>query len=104
MLKIKHFRTANCVVGGYRYGSGKKVIGSLLLGLYDAQGLLNYDGFTSAIARSDRKSITQKLEALNEAPGFIGSAPGGPSRWSQGKSSEWRPVRRLLKNWSFGCS
>jgi ATP-dependent DNA ligase len=60
MQKIKHFRSADCVVGGYRYGSGKKVIGSLLLGLYDAQGLLNHVGFTSAIARSDRKSITQK--------------------------------------------
>jgi ATP-dependent DNA ligase len=96
MLKIKHFRTADCVVGGYRYGSGKKVIGSLLLGLYDAQGLLNHVGFTSAIARSDRKSITQKLEALNEAPGFTGRAPGGPSRWSQGKSSEWRPVKPQL--------
>jgi ATP-dependent DNA ligase len=96
MQKIKHFRSADCVVDGYRYGSGKKVIGSLLLGLYDAQGLLNHVGFTSAIARLDRKSITQKLEALNEAPGFTGRAPGGPSRWSQGKSSEWQPVKPQL--------
>ena len=96
MQKIKNFRSADCVVGGFRYGTGKKVVGSLLLGLYDEEGLLNHAGFTSSIAAKDRAALTKKLEALIEPPGFTGSAPGGPSRWNQGKSSEWQPLRPKL--------
>jgi ATP-dependent DNA ligase len=96
MQKIKNFRTADCVVGGFRYGTGKKVVGSLLLGLYDEEGLLNHVGFTSSIAIKDRAALTKKLEALIEPPGFTGRAPGGPSRWNQGKSSEWQPLRPKL--------
>src|SRR4030095_6237908 len=69
MQKIKNFRTADCVVGGFRYGTGKKVVGSLLLGLYDQEGLLNHVGFTSSIAIKDRAALTKKLEALIEPPG-----------------------------------
>ena len=96
MQKIKNYRSADCVVGGFRYGTGKKVVGSLLLGLYDAAGLLNHVGFTSSIAAADREALTKKLEALIEPPGFTGRAPGGPSRWNQGKSSEWQPLRPKL--------
>jgi len=96
MQKIKNYRSADCVVGGFRYGTGKKVVGSLLLGLYDDAGLLHHVGFTSAIAAADREEITRKLEAQIGKPGFTGRAPGGPSRWNGGKSSEWQPLRPTL--------
>ena len=70
MQKIKKQRTVDCVVGGFRYGTGSKTVGSLLLGLYDKEGLLNHVGFTSGIARSEKAALTKKLEALIEAPGF----------------------------------
>jgi ATP-dependent DNA ligase len=93
MQKVKNYRSADCVVAGFRYATGKKVIGSLLLGLYDESGLLNHVGFTSGIAESERKSLTKKLEACIAAPGFTGRAPGGPSRWDRGKSSDWQPLK-----------
>ena len=96
MQKIKNYRSADCIVGGFRYGTGKKVVGSLLLGLYDADGLLNHVGFTSSFAAENRPALTRKLEALIEPPGFTGRSPGGPSRWNQGKSSEWQPLRPKL--------
>jgi len=96
MQKFKLRRTADCVVGGFRYGTGTKVVGSLLLGLYDDAGLLHHVGFTSSIAAAARKSLTRELEALVEPPGFTGSAPGGPSRWSAGRSTEWQPLRAQL--------
>jgi ATP-dependent DNA ligase len=96
MLKIKTIRSADCVVGGFRYGSGKKIVGSLLLGLYDEQGLLNHVGFTSSMPSADRKTLTQELEQLMEPPGFTGAAPGGPSRWSTGRSAEWEPLKPKL--------
>jgi ATP-dependent DNA ligase len=77
MQKIKNHRTADCVIGGFRYGAGKKVVGSLVLGLYDDAGLLDHVGFTSAIAAHERGEITSKVEALIEGPGFTGRAPGG---------------------------
>jgi ATP-dependent DNA ligase len=95
-LKIKTLRSADCVVGGFRYGSGKKTVGSLLLGLYDERGLLNHVGFTSSISNAERKDLTRKLEALIEAPGFTGQAPGGPSRWSTDRSAEWQPLKPEL--------
>ena len=82
MIKVKQHRTADCVVGGFRYAEKKKVVGSLLLGLYDDAGLLHHVGFTSAIPAKHRLELTDELEALIEAPGFTGSAPGGPSRWN----------------------
>jgi ATP-dependent DNA ligase len=96
MLKVKRLRTADCVVGGFRYGTGSRLVGSLLLGLYDDDGKLNHVGFTSTIANADRARLTKKLEALIEPPGFTGNAPGGPSRWSTERSGEWEPLRPEL--------
>ena len=96
MQKIKNRRTADCVIGGFRYGAGKKVVGSLLLGLYDDAGLLDHVGFTSAFAADERKEITRKVEALIEAPGFTGRAPGGPSRWSKREMDDWKPLMPKL--------
>jgi ATP-dependent DNA ligase len=96
MRKIKRQRTADCVVGGFRYASGKREVGSLLLGLYDDAGLLHHVGFTSGLAAADKPALTKQLEALVEAPGFTGDAPGGPSRWSTERSAEWQPLRPEL--------
>ncbi len=92
MVKVKQIRSADCVIGGFRYASGARVIGSLLLGLYDGDGLLHHVGFTSAFKSSQRRELTEKFEALRKAPGFTGNAPGGPSRWSTERSGEWEPV------------
>ena len=96
MLKVKCLRTADCVVGGFRYESARKVVGSLLLGLYDEEGLLNHVGFTSAISDSEKPALTRRLEKLIAPPGFTGDAPGGPSRWSTARSAEWQPLRPKL--------
>ena len=96
MLKVKLRRTADCVVGGFRYSSRGRVVGSLLLGLYDDEGLLHHVGFTSSIPASLRPALTEKLERLIELPGFTGGAPGGPSRWSTKRSAEWKPLRPEL--------
>lgn len=96
MLKIKRMRTVDCVVGGFRYAQGTKQVGSLLLGLYDAAGKLNHVGFTSTISNAERPELTERLEALAPGPGFTGSAPGGPSRWSNERSAEWTPLRHEL--------
>jgi ATP-dependent DNA ligase len=90
-VKIKQIRSADCVVGGFRYASGAKILGSLLLGLYD-NGLLHHVGFTSAFKTEERRALTKTFEALRKPPGFTGNAPGGPSRWSTERSSEWEPV------------
>jgi len=92
MVKVKKIRSADCVIGGFRYATSGKVLGSLLLGLYDDAGLLHHVGFTSAIKASDRRALTKKFEALRKPPGFTGSAPGGPSRWSTERTGEWEPV------------
>ncbi|HEY5813906.1 MAG TPA: ATP-dependent DNA ligase [Terrimicrobiaceae bacterium] len=96
MQKIKNFRSADCVVGGFRYGKGDQVVGSLLLGLYDESGLLHHVGYTSSMAAADRPALTEKLVKLIEPPGFTGSAPGGPSRWNQGKEKIWHPLKPVL--------
>jgi len=96
MQKIKNYRSADCVVGGFRYNEGKPVVGSLLLGLYDDAGKLNHVGFTSSIAEKDKPALTKKLEALIAPPGFTGNAPGGPSRWSTARSAEWQPLKPKL--------
>ena len=91
-VKVKQIRTADCAVGGFRYATGAPVLGSLLLGLYDDDGLLHHVGFTSAFKASDRRALTKKFEALRKPPGFTGNAPGGPSRWSTERTGEWEPV------------
>jgi ATP-dependent DNA ligase len=96
MLKVKRLRTADCVVGGFRYGTGSREVGSLLLGLYNDQGKLDHVGFTSTISNAERAELTRRLEALVEAPGFTGDAPGGPSRWSTERSGDWQPLRPEL--------
>jgi ATP-dependent DNA ligase len=96
LQKIKNYRSADCVVGGFRYNEGKDVVGSLLLGLYDDQGLLNHVGFTSNIRSADKKRLTAKLEKLIALPGFTGGAPGGPSRWSRERSTQWQPLKPKL--------
>ena len=96
MIKVKQQRTADCVVGGFRYAEKKKEVGSLLLGLYDDKGLLDHVGFTSAIPAKDRPALTEKLESLIEPPGFTASAPGGPSRWNTERTTQWQPLRPLL--------
>ena len=96
MIKVKRLRTADCVVGGFRYLSGGDEVGSLLLGLYNAQGLLDHVGFTSTIANDERQALTRKLRALQAQPGFTGKAPGGPSRWNNGRANEWEPLKADL--------
>jgi ATP-dependent DNA ligase len=96
MFKIKSMRTADCVVGGFRYGTNSREVASLLLGLYDEAGLLHHVGFTSSIPAGDRSALTERLEALVEAPGFTGDSPGGPSRWSTERTGEWQPLRPEL--------
>ncbi len=92
MVKVKQIRTADCVVGGFRYARSSRVIGSLLLGLYGDDGLLHHVGFTAAFKASERRELTKKFEAIKKSPGFTGSAPGGPSRWSTDRTGEWEPV------------
>ena len=96
MQKIKQIRTVDCVVGGFRYGTKSKEVGSLLLGLYDDKGILHHVGFCSGIKSGERKALTRKLEELKGGPGFTGRAPGGPSRWATERSGEWEPLRTEL--------
>jgi ATP-dependent DNA ligase len=96
MEKVKLLRTADCVVGGFRYATGSRQVGSLLLGLYNDEGKLDHVGFTSSIANADRKALTKKLEQLIGPPGFSGNAPGAPSRWSTERSTQWEPLKPKL--------
>jgi ATP-dependent DNA ligase len=96
MQKIKRRHTADCVVGGFRYAEGKHVVGSLLLGLYDDEGRLNHVGFTASFTAEDRKKLLARVEPLRKPPGFTGNKPGGPSRWSTKRSTEWEPLRPKL--------
>lgn len=92
MTKVKRLRTADCVVGGFRYESDSELVGSLLLGLYNERGQLDHVGFTSTITNAEKPALTKRLEALRGGSGFTGKAPGGPSRWSTRRSSEWEPI------------
>jgi ATP-dependent DNA ligase len=96
MQKIKKLRTADCVVGGFRYLEKEPLVGSLLLGLYDKQGKLDHVGFTSSISAKDRTGLTRKLRKMIKSPGFTGKSPGGPSRWSTRRSAEWEPLNGKL--------
>lgn len=97
MQKIKRLRSADCVIGGFRYGerriSGRKVAASLLLGLYDDQRLLHYVGFTSALTNAEKSKLTDRLEAIATDNSFSVNSPGGPSRWSAKRSTSWVPVK-----------
>lgn len=95
-LKVKRRRSADCVVGGFRYEQQKPLVGSLLLGLYDDAGKLHHVGFTATLHDLDREALTRRLERLIMPPGFTGDAPGGPSRWSTQRSGEWQPLRPEL--------
>jgi ATP-dependent DNA ligase len=96
MIKVKQQRTADCVVGGFRYATKGKLVGSLLLGLYDDGGLLDHVGFTSAIPAKERPALTARLEKLIQPPGFTGDAPGGPSRWNTERTAQWQPLKPRL--------
>ena len=96
MVKVKSLRSADCVVGGFRYLANRREVGSLLLGLYNGEGKLDHVGFTSTIRNEDRPALTKRLEKLREPPGFTGNAPGGPSRWSTDRSVSWEPLRPTL--------
>jgi ATP-dependent DNA ligase len=96
MVKIKPMRTADCVIGGFRYAEKKREVGSLLLGLYDDAGLLHHVGFCSGLKAAERPALTKKLESYIGGVGFTGKEPGGPSRWSTKRSTEWQPLRPEL--------
>lgn len=89
--KIKHLRTADCVVGGFRYSKDKSGVGSILLGLYDEGGKLNHVGFSSGFQTAERRQLLTKLKPFIRAPGFTGNAPGGPSRWKP-TEEPWEPL------------
>jgi len=107
MIKVKHVRTADCVVAGFRWHkSGKDAIGSLLLGLYDASGLLQHVGVTSSFTMAMRRQLVKELaplrkNAMKDHPWreWAGAAaessrmPGAQSRWSAGKDLSWEPLR-----------
>ena len=108
MIKIKHARTADCVVAGFRWhkdGKGERV-GSLLLGLYDDKGALHHVGVTSSFTMARRRELATELAPLREralenhpwrewaeAEGETTRMPGGQSRWSAGKDLSWEPLR-----------
>ena len=107
MLKVKHARTAECVVAGFRWHkSGKDAVGSLLLGLYDDRGVLQHVGVTSSFTMAKRKQLVAELEPLRQnaiehhpwrewaaAQSEMTRMPGGQSRWSAGKDLSWEPLR-----------
>jgi ATP-dependent DNA ligase len=92
MLKVKQHRSADCVVAGLRREKEGCGVASLLLGLYDDAGRLNHVGFTSGIKDSERTGIGERVAPYLGGSGFTGKAPGGPSRWNDGRESEWEPL------------
>jgi ATP-dependent DNA ligase len=93
MFKVKRLHTADCVIGGYRVTKDGEHVASLLLGLYDADGALHYVGFTSSLSTEDRAHIEPRLKKLKSDSAFTGRSPGGPSRWSRDKPTDWVAVR-----------
>lgn len=107
MIKVKHVKTADCVVGGFRYSSTRAktdtasrtsahTVGSLLLGLHDTNGVLHFVGFTSSFSKEERAGLTKVIEPLKGGAGFSGRAPGGPNRWSQRQSDDWERLDPVL--------
>ena len=96
MVKVKHKRTADCVVGGYRINKTGDGIGSLLLGLYQ-DGVLHYVGHTSSFKTKEKRELLAHLKQFEGGTSFGGArSPGGPSRWAQGKESDWVPLDPVL--------
>lgn len=99
-VKIKHQRTCDCIVIGWRKSNDGLSLGSLLLGLYDKKGTMHYVGHTSSFSAAERKELIAKLKPLKMDPPKemveAGRMPGGPSRWSRGKETEWVTVRPEL--------
>ncbi len=99
MAKIKHLRTVDCVVGGYRWNKGEEgvSVGSLLLGLYDADGVLHYVGHTSSFNAQEKRALVTALAPYvidDEEVGFgQGRTPGVQSRWTSGKDTSWVRLR-----------
>jgi ATP-dependent DNA ligase len=107
MIKVKHARTADCVVAGFRWHkSGRDTVGSLLLGLYDDAGVLRHVGVTSSFTMSTRRRLAKELDPLREGAirdhpwkEWAGAAaesqrmPGSHSRWNAGKDLSWEPLR-----------
>lgn len=102
MIKVKHERTADCVVGGYRRHKDGRSLGSLLLGLYDEEGILHHVGVTSSFTAKMRRDLLGTFEALQVDPiehpwgpraDPRARVPGGPSRWSRDRPTAWEPVR-----------
>ena len=97
MIKVKHQRTVDCVVGGYRLSKAGDGIGSLLLGLYDDQGNFHYVGHTSSFKAAERRELLKRLKKLEGGRSFAGGRmPGGPSRWTGGKDTSWVPLEPTL--------
>jgi ATP-dependent DNA ligase len=111
MVKVKRIRTADCVVGGFRWARGAKSaavkksasnrpaeeVGSLLLGLYNSKGQLDHIGFSSSFTRDERRKLKSILKPLMGGEGFSGKAPGGPSRWTRdARDTEWFPLKPKL--------
>jgi ATP-dependent DNA ligase len=106
MMKVKHERTADCVVGGFRWHKDGGVVGSLLLGLFDQQGVLHHVGVASGFSVARRAEFGQFLEPFRRDIGDhhpwlaegtpAGRVPGGQSRWSAGKDLTWEPLRPEL--------
>lgn len=92
MIKVKRLRTAECVVGGFRWSKNGKRIGSMLLGLYGDDGLLHHVGFCSALNEARRREAQERLVPLQGGEGFSGRAPGGPSRWRSAGEAKWEAV------------
>jgi len=92
MLKIKRLRTADCIVAGFRYAQKGTAIGSLLLGLMNGAGKIDHVGFTSSFTAEERAALEPIVLPLRGGRGFTGRAPGGPSRWSANRSTEWEPL------------
>jgi ATP-dependent DNA ligase len=90
IVKVKRKRTVDCVVGGYRLSKSGDGVGSLLLGLYDGDGVLHYVGHTSSFRAAQRRELKEFLGPLEGGKSFGGGrSPGGPSRWSQGRATTW---------------
>jgi ATP-dependent DNA ligase len=98
MVKVKHGRTADCVVAGYRDGKTPGTVGSLLLGMYDEAGTLHHVGHTSSFTQKEKKALVEKLQPYLGGEGFSpgGRMLGGPSRWNGGEEKPWTPLRPEL--------
>ncbi len=95
--KVKHLRTVDCVVGGYRKDLKIEAVASLLLGLYDGDGILHHVGHTSSFSAAQRRELLERLRPLEGGTSFGGGrTPGGPSRWTRARDADWVAVRPEL--------